>query len=83
MKHIYIAILLVLSTVSGVFGAETARQTLDKCVSRLKTSPGLSADFTLSRQGRTVSGKIKEKGDKFSIVTPSIATWYDGKSLYT
>lgn len=83
MKPIYLAFLLMLSCVSGVFGADTAQQTLDKCVSRLKTSPGLSADFTISRQGRSVSGKIKEKGQKFSIVTPSMSTWYDGKSLFT
>ncbi len=67
----------------SIFAADTALQTLDKCVSRLKGATGISADFTLSRQGKSVSGKIKEKGNRFSIITPSVATWYDGKTMTT
>ncbi|MDE5774069.1 MAG: hypothetical protein K2H86_06405, partial [Muribaculaceae bacterium] len=52
-------------------------------MAKLKGASGITADFSVTRQGRSISGKIKEKGSKFAITTSSMGTWYDGKSLTT
>lgn len=75
--------MLLLICCVGIHAADSAQQTLDKCVSRLKGATGISADFTLSRQGRSMSGKIKEKGNRFCIITSTVGTWYDGKTMTT
>lgn len=84
MKRYIFPILAILLAFLPVSAAETAQQTLDKAVARLKASPGMSADFAISRgKGGSVSGKIKSKGRQFAIVTPAAGAWYDGTALTT
>lgn len=85
-KRMKCRLLLVLALLLAGVGmsanaADTARQVLDKAVAAMKNAHGISADFKLSQQGRTVSGKYRAKGARFSIVTSGAAAWYDGKTL--
>lgn len=83
MKRYFIVLMTLISVCFCVSASDNAQQTLDKCVAKLKGASGITADFTITRQGKSISGKIKEKGNKFAIITSSLGTWYDGMSLTT
>lgn len=61
----------------------TARQIIDKASAKLRTSSGINASFTLSTGGRTLRGSLKSSGSKFALTTPSVSSWYNGKSMWT
>ncbi|MDR0748669.1 MAG: hypothetical protein LBF62_03735 [Tannerellaceae bacterium] len=84
-KNLYILICLILA--SGI-SAQNAIDILDKAAAACNTSNGLSAIFAIracSEQQNTAEsfeGKINMKGDKFTLQTPHILTWYDGATQW-
>lgn len=91
-KQIYILSTMLLMIVA-VFGASessaapaaplTARQIIDRSAAKLRTSGGINASFTMSTGGRTLKGSLKSSGNKFALTTPSVSSWYNGKSMWT
>lgn len=82
IRNITILITLLLAG-TCLSQARTAKETLDLAVRKLTTAPGVSADFTISGPQGKSNGKLKAKGNCFSIVTASAGAWYDGKSMTT
>lgn len=58
---------------------EIVRKTADK----IKKSPGIKVQFTLTSGGKSVEGTLFSSGTKFSITTPLGSSWYNGKSMWT
>jgi outer membrane lipoprotein-sorting protein len=86
MKHfIHIAAGLLLAMLSAT--AQNAAGILDKAASVCNQPGGISASFvmqTRSEQGsESFEGLIHIKGDKFTLSTPDIKTWYDGTTQWT
>jgi outer membrane lipoprotein-sorting protein len=87
MKYsLYIVVCLLLA--SGI-SAQNATGIVDKAAAVYNTSNGLSATFAIraySEQQNTAEsfeGKINMKGDKFTLQTPDLLTWYDGSTQWT
>lgn len=64
-------------------GALTAEQVAQKAAAVISNSKSISANFTLSGNGRKSSGSVKNSGNKFSVILPEVSSWYNGISLYT
>jgi outer membrane lipoprotein-sorting protein len=85
-KSLYIVVCLLLA--SGI-SAQNVTGILDKAAAAYNTSNGLSATFAIraySEQQNTAEsfeGKINMKGDKFTLQTPDLLTWYDGSTQWT
>lgn len=80
----YTILLIILSFFPfSAFGALTSVQIFDKAKEKITSAKSLQADFSMSAQGQTVKGKIYAKGSKFSIISSSTSSWYNGKLLYT
>lgn len=85
MKNLKICILLLLSFIMGCgsLSAQTADAVLKKTAAAIKGADGLSASFTLTSGSQKISGSMKSASGKFSLVTSTISTWYDGKTMWT
>lgn len=63
--------------------ALTPDETLQKARQKIAGAKSLSADFKMTLNGATYSGKIQSKGSKFSIVSNVSSSWYDGTNMWT
>lgn len=90
MKKIFnsgkkVSLCIILSLLLPLFSANalTATEIFNKGKSKIESAKTLTADFTMTVGGGSVSGKIYTKGSKFAIITKSLSNWYNGKDLYT
>ena len=62
---------------------------LDKAASAYENSNGISASFALytrsdmQKMSESFEGTINMRGDKFTLVTPDMITWFDGKTQWS
>ncbi|MCD7976671.1 MAG: outer-membrane lipoprotein carrier protein LolA [Tannerellaceae bacterium] len=69
--------------------AQNPADILDKAARTYESANGMQANFTLHtrspQQGYAESfdGTIDMKGDKFTLKTPDMQVWYDGKTMWT
>lgn len=86
-QTIYIVISLMLFGAN--LSAQKATDILDKAASEYTNSNGITATFAIrthsEQQNVTESfeGVINIKGDKFTLATPDMRTWYDGTTQWT
>lgn len=60
----------------------SAAEVLRKAVATMKNTPSVEASFSVSMGGRASSGEILISGDKFTLTTPELSTWFDGKTQW-
>jgi len=69
--------------------AQNAASILDKAADAYEKSNGISASFTLNTRSdvqkvsESFEGTINMKGDKFTLVTPDMVTWFDGTTQWS
>lgn len=83
MKRIVTTMALVLGfALTGM--AQTAREVLDKCATKVSAPEGVQAQFSMnSAQYGEASGTIAVKGRKFCASTDVTSMWFDGTTLWT
>lgn len=80
---------LLMLSVSTVLSAQNAISILDKAAKAYEDANGVKAEFAMrirsDKQQTTESfeGEIQIKGNKFSLKTPDVLTWFDGKTQWT
>lgn len=86
-RRFFPAVLLMLflsfSALSVYAAEKTPSAALQACVSKLSSAKSLKAGFTASISGRSLSGTLLTKGQKFAITMPGLGSWYDGKTLWS
>lgn len=63
--------------------AETASSVLDKAATKVRSAKSLKASYTISADGHQQNGTLTVSGDRFTISSPQISSWYDGKTQWT
>jgi len=56
---------------------------LDKCVSAINASGGVTANYSISSSQGTSTGTISMQGNKFRVVSPDAKCWYDGTTQWS
>lgn len=86
----FVALLACLLLGFGVVShAQNAASILDKAAKAYEGSNGVSASFALNTRSEvqnvseSFEGTINMKGDKFTLVTPDMTTWFDGTTQWT
>lgn len=82
----YIGVLLLILFGFGgasTLQARTAADDIAACASKIRSAGGVQANFSISGPQGNSSGVIKSSGKKFSIVGGGVATWYDGKNMWS
>lgn len=82
MKKLILAILSIFLTAAAA-NAITAAEVMKKAAGTASSAKGISGTFSISSGGRSFAGTLKASGSKFSIVTGSSSSWYNGKYLWT
>ena len=63
--------------------AENADNILAKASSKAENAKGITAIFSASGPGKSMSGELKASGRKFYVKTGGMQAWYNGKLLYS
>ncbi|MDE5785136.1 MAG: outer-membrane lipoprotein carrier protein LolA, partial [Duncaniella sp.] len=63
--------------------AASASSILSKAAEKLAAAKSVSADYTVTADGRTLNGSITVAGEKFLIDSREIKSWFDGKTQWT
>lgn len=83
-NNILTILFLLLSLISPLkVSAMTAEEVVQKAAAVINGAKTTTAAFTLSANGHETKGKIWSKGSRFTMTLPEVATWYNGKDLYT
>ena len=78
----YLPSLLTMMLVALTASASgTAADELETVAHILRQASGITADFTLTSGGHSVSGTLQAQGKKFALLTPATSTWYDGATM--
>lgn len=86
MKKILSLLFLCLAT--GL-SAQNAGSILDKAAKAYEDANGVKAEFVMRVRSdqhqatETFEGEIQIRGDKFTLKTPDMLTWFDGKTQWT
>lgn len=78
-----ILLILALCCLLPLHAAESATAVLDKAAAKIRASKSLSASYTITADGQSQSGTLTISGDRFTIVSPQISSWYDGRTQWT
>lgn len=76
-------LLLALCCLLPLHAAESATAVLDKAAAKIRSAKSLSASYTISADGHSQSGTLTIAGDRFTIDSPQISSWYDGRTQWT
>lgn len=82
MKRTFLTICAALLTFCA-FAAENATEILNQAAAKFAEAPSLSAAYTITTAHGKYSGRISFSGDKFTMTSPQILTWYDGKTQWS
>ena len=78
-----ILLILALCCLLPLHAAESATAVLDKAAAKIRASKSLSASYTITADGQSNSGTLTISVDRFTIVSPQISSWYDGRTQWT
>ncbi|MCM1348784.1 MAG: outer-membrane lipoprotein carrier protein LolA [Firmicutes bacterium] len=81
-KTFLLSLALMLSALASV-AATNAMDILNQAAAKFKDAPSVSASYTLMSGGEKVSGRVSFSGDRFTMTSPEILTWYDGTTQWT
>ncbi len=82
-RIIYMLISLICSAATAQ-GQTSASQVLANAIKTINAAPSIEAKFRAkASDGSNVEGTLCMRRDRFSIVTKSFATWYDGSSMWS
>lgn len=81
ISHIIITLLMISASFS--VNANDANSILANASNKLVNSKSISATFSLINNGKAEQGSITIAGDKFTITTDELSTWFDGKTQWT
>lgn len=83
MKRLLTTILPLLLSVIAATAATSASDVLTKCAAKIKSAPSLYVSYTVKADGHTSDGQLVLQGDMFTISSPGMRSWYDGKTQWT
>ena len=86
MKNLksYIFILLaIVATTASAAKSVTAESILDGLRSRIVGAPSVEAVFTINGGDGPVQGSVILAGSSYTMITPQMRAWFDGRTQWT
>lgn len=81
-KHLFLFALIFMTGLAAN-AAETAASILTSSANKVRAAKSLAVSYTITADGNTQKGIMTIAGDKFSISSPQMVSWYDGKTQWT
>ncbi|MCM1163466.1 MAG: outer-membrane lipoprotein carrier protein LolA [Muribaculaceae bacterium] len=78
-------VLTLIIALTAVFACQalTPRQAVDRAAAKLKGSATTRVAYTMTADGRKTRGLLTIAGNRFTVSSPGMASWYDGKTQWT
>lgn len=67
----------------SVSAADNGVGVMKRCAAKFSTAQSVIVDFALAHSAGSDNGKLTMSKDMFSIITPQLSTWFDGKTQWT
>lgn len=84
-RNAILSAIFLVATVLGLH-AQDAQQILQRAASNFTSAPSVSAAYTLTADGNgggKYSGRVCFSGKRFTMTSPDILTWFDGKTQWS
>ncbi len=65
------------------FAADSPDEILNQAAAKFAEAPSISAAYTITAAQGKYSGRVSFAGDKFTMTSPQILTWFDGKTQWS
>lgn len=82
MNRLITAIIIVIGAALTA-GAITTQQALSRAADKLRTSASTRVAYTLTADGHAYEGMLTIAGERFTVSSPQMSSWYDGKTQWT
>lgn len=82
MKRLTASILIPLWALVICLAAAPADM-LSRCASKLSEAPCLYVTYSVKADGHSSEGQLVVQGEKFTVNSPGLRSWYDGKTQWT
>lgn len=74
---------LLLGCVGGMLGASSGEALLKRCADRIRSAGSLHVAYTVTADGQSSQGMLVVQGDRFTVSSPQMMSWYDGHTQWT
>lgn len=82
-KPLFLLLALIVMSGNVVSAKETAETLLDRAAANVRNAKSVKADYTIISDGHKQNGVLTICGDRFTISSPQISSWYDGRTQWT
>ncbi len=79
----YILLTIVSLSALVASAADNGVGVMKCCAAKFRSTPSVVIDFSLAHSAGSDNGKMTMSKDMFSIITPQLSTWFDGKTQWT
>ncbi len=83
LSYLIIELAIALIPFSAIAANPTAESLLSALRTKVANSPSVEAVFTINGGGGAVEGSVILSGNKYTMTTPQVAVWYDGRTQWT
>lgn len=80
MKKILFCLMLLVG--AGAYAA-TPQELINRAADKLKATSVTQVTYTLKADGQTTDGLLTIAGDRFTVSSPGLSSWYDGSTQWT
>ncbi len=63
--------------------AASPQELINRAAEKLKASSVIQVTYTLKADGQTTDGLLTIAGDRFTVSSPGLSSWYDGSTQWT
>jgi outer membrane lipoprotein-sorting protein len=82
LLSLIIAILTFTTSIDVVAATPTAQQVLNRTVAEIGKAKNITAPFTMTASGKSISGTLKMSGKKFFLNLQQNKVWFDGTNQW-
>lgn len=75
-------LLLIIACAMHIKAEENATAIMQRCADKFKAAPSVTAEFAIADAARPFSGTLTMSRSSFTLKSPSLSLWYDGKTQW-
>ncbi len=83
MKKRLLLFAIIFLSAASIYAVETASRILNSSANRIKSAKSLVASYVITADGHKQDGIMTISGERFTISSPQMVSWYDGKTQWT
>lgn len=83
MKKRLLLFAIIFLSAASIYAVETASGILNSSANKIKSAKSLVASYVITADGHKQDGIMTISGERFTISSPQMVSWYDGKTQWT